>query len=355
MKRLFSIAFAVLFVFSVNYLAQIPTATLVQIVKAEDERRWDSTLENLLKNVNAKVRERAVLAVGRIGDANSIPALKNLLITEKDDNVRVMIMFAFGEIESAKGAETVLKMLQTPNNLSDFIARAIEAAGKIAAANPKDENSKKLGAAILEQLNFEDKKRSAPFKDVVLFGLTAVLRARPEGGEKVVAEFLRYSDARIRADALNTLARLRAKTVNTQARELLKNDKDAVVRANAARMLGVGEDKESLDLLINAATKDEDSRVRVSAIRALGSLKDASVAEKIVPSNLNLANKSEYLEIATTLGRLLPNTNNQKAIEFLEKFRKLDKYESPETEIAYALISPKGYLKAVPNSKHTEF
>ncbi|MBX7170312.1 MAG: peptidylprolyl isomerase [Pyrinomonadaceae bacterium] len=350
MKHFLIIAFAVLFVFSNNVFAQIPTNTLVQIVKAEDERRSDSTLENLLKSSNPKIRERAALAIGRIGAEASVSALENILAAEKDEKVRTMIMFAIGEIESSKGAEIILKTLQEPNNSPEVLARAIEAAGKIAAANAKDEKSKELGKAILEKLEFENKKRSRPFENVVLLGLTAVLRARPDGGEKIVAEFLGYSDARIRADALNTLARLRSKSVNAKVRELLAKDNDAVVRANAARVLGGAEDKEALDLLVNAATKDADSRVRVSAIRALASLKDASVSEKLIPNKVDLANKNELLEIATTLGRLLPNTNNQKAVDFLYKFRELDVASSPEIEIALARISPESYVKKFVNS-----
>lgn len=347
MKRLFCTVFAILFVFSINNFAQIPTNILVSIVKAEDERRSDVTLENLLKNPNSKIRERAVLAIGRIGIDTSIPALEQLLVTEKDEKVRAMIMFAIGEIESVKGADMILKTLQDFRDNSEVTARAVEAAGKIAAANAKDEKSKELGKSIVERLEFENTKRSGPYDDVILLGLTAVLRARPDGGEKIVTEFLRYSNPRIRADALNTLARLRSKLVNEKSRELLAKDSDAVVRANAARMLGVGEDKTALELLLNAATKDADSRVRVSAIRALASLKDASVAEKLIPAidGLKLTNKNELLEIATTLGRLLPNTNNQKSIEFLEKFRDLDKFESPESEIAMARIAPEKYVK----------
>ena len=368
MKRFFSIAFVSLFLFSINNFAQIPTNVLVQIVKAEDARHFDATLENFLKNPNPKIRERAVLALGRIGDEKSIPALSNLLTTEKDEQVRAMIAFAIGEIESPQGAETILKILQNETRESaKVLARGLEAAGKIAAANPKDESFKKLGTAILERLEFEDKKRSAAFEDVVLLGITAVLRARPEGGEKTVAEFLRYSNPRIRADALNTLSRLRAKSVNDKARELLAKDKDAIVRANAARVLGTAEDKEALEVLLHAATKDEDSRVRVSAIRSLGSLKDASVAEKLIPAATVTASnwarskdceigeeikhskcnefKSEYLEIAAVLGRLLPNTNNQKALRFLEIFRSIDSYESPESEIAFARIAPEKYVQ----------
>jgi cyclophilin family peptidyl-prolyl cis-trans isomerase len=112
----------------------------------------------------------------------------------------------------------------------------------------------------------------------------------------------------------------------------------------------------------------------VSAIRALGSLKDASVAEKLIPLSMKMAAnaaviaaceavneaqsksftcnefKNEYLEISTTLGRLLPNTNNQKAIDFLNRFNELDKYQSPEINIALAKIAPKTFVESVINS-----
>ena len=58
----------------------------------------------------------------------------------------------------------------------------------------------------------------------------------------------------------------------------------------------------------------------------------------------NPVEKSEILEIATALGRILPNTSNEKAIKFLQNFREADKFRSPETEIAFAQIAPKIYV-----------
>jgi hypothetical protein len=49
------------------------------------------------------------------------------------------------------------------------------------------------------------------------------------------------------------------------------------------------------------------------------------------------------LEIATTVSRLLPNTNDQRAVKFLSNFRETDRAQSPEIEIAYARISPSSY------------
>ncbi len=357
MKKYIFALLLVFISFAASTRAQIPVQTLVRIVKAEDELRYDETLENLIKNKNAKIRERAALAAGRIGDERAIPALAARLETDESIEVRVMIAFALGEIESAKGADSILSSMRDEKNYRIF-ARTIEAAGKIAAANPKDEKLNELRAEILQAL--EDESFPAnPDRTLTLLALTAVLRAKPDGEEAVVAKFLSSSDARIRADALNTLARLRSKNVNAPSREMLAGDSDPLVRANAARMLGVGADQSAFDLLLNAALKDADSRVRVSAIRSLGNLKDKQAAPKLMERGAKLladfkksklANppeKNELLEIAAAVGSILPNTNDKNAVEFLDELHRADKFTSPETEIALARIAPKIYVDSI--------
>lgn len=357
MKKILILCLVLLF--SVSISAQIPVQTLVQISKAEDELRFDKTLEKLLKNANPKIRVRSALAAGRIGNDAAVLPLIALLQNDKDDEVRVMSAFALGEIESTKAADAILAVLGNTKNDETLRAKAIEAAGKIAAANAKDEKSKELGKAIVAALEFENGRRSAPSSETILKGLTAVLRVRPENGDKIVAEFLTYSDARIRSDAGNTLARLRAKNANETLRTMLQKDSDAVVRANAARVLGAAEDKESLEILLNAAVKDSDSRVRISAIRALGNLKEKRAAEKLIErgnvifseirqssfQKTSPSEKSELFEITTVLSRLLVNSNDEKAVAFIKILRKLDNYLSPETEIALARIAPKDYAE----------
>src|SRR6185369_879073 len=111
-----------------------------------------------------------------------------------------------------------------------------------------------------------------------------------------------------------------------QLRKLLASDLDPIVRANAARVLGIAEDKQSYDVLLSHATEDKDARVRVNAIRALASLKDTRAAQPLLARGQLLSQRSlsdrptevnEILEIATTLGRLLAQTNDQAAIAWL--------------------------------------
>ncbi|MCB1025561.1 MAG: peptidylprolyl isomerase [Acidobacteria bacterium] len=335
---------------------------LAAIVKAEDELRFDKVLVGYLNSPNPVLQQRAALAAGRIGDEAAIPALEKLLV-QRNPVVSQMVMFALGEIESVRAADPVLKVLGNYRQRDDVRASAVEAAGKIAAANPKEDAAKELGQAILSTLEFEAGRRSAPSKRVILLGATAVLRAKPENADEILVRFLGYSDWRIRADVLNTLARLRSKAGNEKAAEMLKSDKDPIVRANAARILGSSDDKSVLELLISAATSDSDSRVRINAIRSLGVLKDPLSVDQLLGRAAKLAvdfkrsdfaNPSELNELLTiysSLGSILKGTNDSRALNSLKDLRIHDRYQSPELEIAFAQISPDGFVQFLKQSK----
>jgi cyclophilin family peptidyl-prolyl cis-trans isomerase/HEAT repeat protein len=330
----------------------VPQSTLLKIVKAEDERRWDGDLRTLMTNSNPGVRTRAALAAGRIGNEGALAELSNMLANDKDQSVRAMAAFAIGEVESIKGANALVVALSSES--SEIRARAIEGLGKIAAELPKEQQAREaeIAGAILEVLSSETKKTS-PDREVLLMGATAVLRSRPTGAGKTLAVLLANKDARVRADAGNALARLRLKDGNAQLLDLLSNDPDGVVRSNAARVLGATEEKSAYDKLIVSATEDKDTRVRVSAIRALVNLKDPRAAEvllkrgeaitdrklKEMPAELN-----EVLEICTALGRLLAGTANSAALDWLNKGEVDLNHSAPELELALVRISPDKYL-----------
>ena len=334
----------------------------LQIVRAEDERRWDNNLRDLFKARNANVRTRAALAAGRIGNEQAVADLIPLLQGDDEPEVRATAAFALGEIESPLGANALVAVLSETRD-SPQRARAVEALGKITAALPKEQETRahQLAAVVLEALNFEASRRSAPDDLTILLGLTAVLRAKPDGAGPVVAKFLPYSDPRVRADAANTLARLKLNDGNDELRKLLLSDPDAIVRANAARVLGATEDKRAYDDLLDRALGDRDARVRVSAIRALASLKDARATsallergatllatatparKKSAPAGLS-AEVNELLEIATTLGRLRQDANDERVISWLRNVRPVTGSGAPEVEIAFARVHPTAYL-----------
>jgi cyclophilin family peptidyl-prolyl cis-trans isomerase/HEAT repeat protein len=329
-------------------------SVLLRILKAEDERRWDTDLKELLASSSAAIRKRAALAAGRIGNEESVSALAGLL-QDTDIDVRAMAAFAIGEVEAAAGAEPLLVLLKNAKEPPRVRARAIEALGKIAGALPREQEQRRLelGAAILDAL-----KHPTATSDrlTAILGLTAALRSRPANAGPTIATFLAHPDSRVRADAGNTLARLRLNDGNAQLRKLLTTDADPIVRANAARVLGATEDKASFDSLLKHALDDPDSRVRVSAIRSLALLKDARAAEKLVMRGLFLGvvdgklptyapETNELLEMATTVGRLLALKEDERALMWLGGLRQDLDLTAPEVELAGVRIAPADYLK----------
>ncbi|HEX8286137.1 MAG TPA: peptidylprolyl isomerase [Pyrinomonadaceae bacterium] len=340
--------------------ARVPQETLLRIMAAEDERRWEeSDLGALLRDASAAVRARAALAAGRIGDEGAVAPLAALLNADRDQTVRATAAFALGEVEAEGGAPALLESLRLSKS-PEVRARAVEALGKIAAALPeaRADVKRRIGDALVSTLTAEH-RLAKPNRALVLHGLTAMLRARPEAGARTLALFLNSTDARVRADALNALARTRAKESLERVRAILTSDADADARANAARVLGTAEDTAAFDLLVAHAATDADARVRVSAVRALALLKEARAAAPLVRrgGELFAAYKSarvggaasppevnELLEVATALGRVLPNTNDERAVTLLRAMRDAG-VTAAEVETALARIAPSQYLR----------
>jgi cyclophilin family peptidyl-prolyl cis-trans isomerase/HEAT repeat protein len=323
---------------------------LLRIVRAEDERRWDDDVRSLFTARNAHVRTRAALAAARIGNEEAVADLISLLQKDDESEVRAMAAFALGEIESPLAADALVSVLKDNRN-TEAHARALEALGKITAALPKENEARaqELAAVVLDTLSFENRKRSAPDDLVVLLGLTAVLRTKPANAGPVVVAFLHYSNPRIRADAANTLARLKLTDGNAQLRQLLVNDPDPVVRANAARVLGATEDKAAFESLLDRSLKDKDLRVRVSAIRSLAALKDQRALNPLLARASHLAKPggsrvpteaNEVLELATTLGRLGQGVTNLELRKWLKATSDSFGHAAPELEIALARVEP---------------
>jgi cyclophilin family peptidyl-prolyl cis-trans isomerase len=321
--------------------AQAPLQILLRITQAEDERHWTKDLSELLTHRSAAVRKRAALAAGRIGNDESVPALSDLL-KDADASVRAMAAFALGEVESATAADVLVAIVKSNKDRGEIRARALEALGKIAAALPavQQARQRELGAVIREALEAEATQTGNQL--TILLGITAALRSRPADAGPTLARFLSSPDSRIRSDAANALARLRLKDGNDQLRKLLAADPDPNVRANAARVLGATEDKASFDAILARATSDVDSRVRVNSIRALATLKDPRAAETLLKRTA--VDTNELLEIATTVGRLLAQKDDEKAINWLLKAGEKLNHTAPEIETALVRISPPTYL-----------
>ncbi|MEW6125680.1 MAG: HEAT repeat domain-containing protein [Acidobacteriota bacterium] len=333
---------------------------LPKIIQAEDERQANSKeLVDLVSPLNANngaARRRAILALGRIGYPSYINSLTEVLKIDRNPELRALAAFSLGEIESHYAVSSLFDRLNPEVEDSALVrARAAEALGKIASNKLSAEALGKYGlvgiAETLVKLLPDPAQPVSPdSKMIASLTLTALLRIRQASTIPAIINQLRSTDADLRWQAANALARIRENIAPAVPNLIpLLEDRDALVRAQAARALGVAKDAKAVEPLIKLLT-DKDERVVASAINALGAIGDAKAVEPLinsgnkwlagfrafdrakggVPSEQNL-----LLLVATALG----NLKDAKALPFLNAFRlAVDNHigSSPEVEIALA-------------------
>jgi cyclophilin family peptidyl-prolyl cis-trans isomerase/HEAT repeat protein len=391
MKNIFLSVFIAISLFNISALAQQPPVTplppttvpsrkptlkrdrtlsvlLPKIIQQEDERTATNELLDMvspLSGNNGAVRKRAILALGRIGYPTAITALIDVLKTDRSEGFRALAAFSLGEIESHYAVSALMDKLDTeaealPSQLFGaeksllVRARAAEALGKI-ASNKLSANAlgqygvKGIAELLVKHLPDPSQPVNPETKLVASLTLTALLRLRQPSTVPAIASQLRSPDADLRWQAANALARIReGLAAAVPALLTALDDKEPLVRANAARALGVAKEARGLEPLIKLLS-DKDERVAASAINALGAMADAKAVQPLLEQGNKLLDgyrtfdrekqgfppqQNLLLLIATALGNIKDNS----ALPFLKAFRLADGRagSSPEVEIAVA-------------------
>ena len=317
-----------------------------KIIQHEDERTVTSELVEMLQPGHGGARRRAILALGRIGYPSGLAALMDILISDqnpenRDPEMRALAAFSIGQIQNQHAVSVLLERLDPAIEKSALVrARAVEALGKIGSNNLAVAalgayGVKGITEAIVRLLPPTSGPVSEDAKLVGSMALTALLRIKQASTVEAIAAQLRSPDPDLRWQAANALARIREGiAVATPALLPLLDDKDALVRANAARALGVAKSTQANDALITLLG-DKDERVVAAAITALGAIGDARAVEPLVGlGNTLLAGYRAFdrhklgvptqqnllLLIASALGGI----KDERASPFLKAFRFAD-------------------------------
>ncbi|MFL6274002.1 MAG: peptidylprolyl isomerase [Blastocatellia bacterium] len=340
-----------------------------KIIQYEDERWSQNDLLEILQLPHGGARRRALLAMARIGYPSALGALIDVLNADRsaenrDPELRALAAFALGEIESQHAASYLVQHLDPAVESSVLVrARCAEALGKIAsskmaAAALGDYGVKGIAEQLVALLPSPEKPfASEDHKLLVELTLTALLRLRQPTTVEAIATQLHSPDPDIRWEAANALARIRdgIQPAVTHLLPLL-DDTNPLVRANAARALGVAKATQATDGLIKRLA-DTDARVTASAINALGAIGDAKAVDPLVASgNSQLADYRAFdrdksgvpppqnllLLIATALG----NIKDPRALPFLKALRLADGRlgSFPEVEVALARFGEKEFF-----------
>ena len=257
------------------------------IAIAEDERRWsDGELKRFLKHPDAAVRRRAVLAVGRLQDSTSVPALRPLL-ADASPGVREEAAFALGQIgqRSARPALEVLLSRRTPLELRTLAAEALGKLGDKAA-------TAKITALLGDP-------------SAVLRGEAAAALWRLADSTAIDALLRHHADpdAGVRWRVLYALEKIVAPERVVLVTALHANDPDWLVRAYAARTLGRQKSPRATAYLLQMLG-DATPAVIVNALRALQLVADSTCASCLPDIAQALGHADPYVRVtaATALG-----------------------------------------------------
>jgi cyclophilin family peptidyl-prolyl cis-trans isomerase/HEAT repeat protein len=298
-----------------------PPDVYTRIIQLEDERSLgNGELEALLQHKLPAVRYRAALAIGRIGDKRGTAALLKALEVATTLNLRLITVFALGEMEDAQAAPALLTLLERKTEAREVRARAAEALGKIASVEANAtalgrETVEKINQALIVQLPDPSVALLPGNKLLASLTITALMRVRLPSCVEPLTRQLKSRDADVRAQAANALARVRH-PINTAVPALLDllTDRDINVRANSARALG--REASAFEPLLKLLN-DPSEQVQVSAVRSLVSSADRRAVAPLLAFGERLLKQYEQakaqgearppqinllLELATALG-----------------------------------------------------
>lgn len=255
------------------------------IAIAEDERRWaDGELRGWLANARPDVRARAALAVGRLQDSTSVAALEPL-VSDAVPVVRREAVFALGQIghRSARAALERALLDRDPQ----VVELAVEALGKLQdkAATPR----------LLPFLTH-------PFASLRAAAAVAFWRLADSTAVEPLIGRLKEPDPAVRWRVVYALEKVAAPRLVVTPVSFMLRDRDALVRAHAARTLGRQKSALARTALLEACG-DDSSAVIVNAVRALQQIADSTSKGTLLvfAGLLTHPNPAVTLTVATAL------------------------------------------------------
>lgn len=285
-RRWIPVAFAALCALpGATFAAEPAELPLRAIAIAEDRRAWnDGVLKGYLADPSAGLRARAALAVGRLQDSTAVPALLPLL-GDPFAEVRREAVFALGQA-GWKGARPAVEGALADKD-PEVVDLAIEALGKLGdkAATPK-------------VVSFLDSRRAAQRSHAAV----ALWRLADTASVGPLLRHLSGRDAALRWRVVWALEKLPLPERIAPKVVPLLRDKDALVRAHAARTLGRLKARSSVAPLV-AACGDKDDAVIVNALRSLAQIADSSNGAQLAAVHplLKHANPHVRVTAATVL------------------------------------------------------
>ena len=283
-------------------------AKVAWMIRLEHERilrEGGGDLEILARDADAAVRRRALMSIGRVGDAAAVPAVAAAL-ADPDDGVRAAAAFGLGLLGATSGVPPLVAALRDPS--VTVRGRAAEGLGLIGEASSASAVAAAFAGcrAHLAPIAADDEAvTTTPDADACRLALFALVRLRQY--EALARVALDEQGAPVSrwwpvAYALQRIGDRRA----VPALLALASTPGVHTAAFALRGLAALREPQAVDpAIVIAGRADADVRVRVAGVRALGQLRATSA----VPVLVRLADepttpRNLALEVLAALGAI---------------------------------------------------
>ncbi|HEX6622602.1 MAG TPA: sister chromatid cohesion protein PDS5, partial [Pyrinomonadaceae bacterium] len=268
-------------------------AEVIEALVRHGSRVTDLLMEQL-GSEDLEIRQSAVVALGRIGDARAAPALVEVL--GEDPELLIHAADALAKIGDPRAFDALLGLVGDPNAaVRQAVVGALNSLG-----------SPEMPGRVLPLLEDEDPNvRESAVKIAGYFGypecadlLLERCRDREERVRRAAVEHLPFLEderaspalvralrdetPKVRAAAAGAMAQAEGLEVSRCLMEALA-DEDSWVRYFAARSLGRRMVVESMDALAGLARDDKSNHVRIAAVEALGHVGGQSAARFVAP------------------------------------------------------------------------
>ena len=254
-------------------------------------RYGERVTQLLVEQLHAEETETckaAVIALGRIGDADAVPALVQVL--NNNDELAIIAAGALGKIGDRRAFDELLKFIGHKNaSVRLAVIAAINSLGHpempglamklLRDSNPLiRESAVKIAGyfgypecteLLLERCRDEDENvRRAAIEHIPYFEDDRVL--------PILVDAIEHGSSLVRAAAANAFAQVERDSALPHLLKAL-NDADSWVRYFAVRAIGRHKYAESVGALTRLANTDAASHVRIAAIDTLGMFNEAGV------------------------------------------------------------------------------
>lgn len=260
--------------------------------------------EVLRSNKSARVKEAAIILLGRYGGNEAVPGLIQLARTEPNEKLRMRAIRALGETNDDRALD-VLREIATSAVYDDESPTDSAIHALVQHDNPRAVTI--LGDIAINGKNLKARQHSVE-----------QLARRP--GEPAVDELFRIYDAvpdvQIRKYVVSALGNRKSPRAAERLVVIARTAPDVELRRGAFRSIANRGDEQYLDALLSMYDSETDNDLKNSLLQALGQYQTPRAYQKLMQV---VRNPAEPIERRKTAIQMLSKSKDRAVLDFLQE------------------------------------